>query len=76
MNMSSQMFQQFAGVKQNTCSYVSQNSQENTCTGVSFLINRVAGLHLQPIFVIKKTPPLVFSWKLCEIFNENFFNTW
>ena len=39
---------------------ISQNSQENTCERVSFLI--------------KETLTQVFSCKFCEISKENFFN--
>ena len=48
---------------------VSQHSQENTFTGVSFLINIVVACNLS----LKEVPGLVFSWQLSEIFNNNFF---
>ena len=52
---------------------VSQHLQENTFTGVSFLINISCGMPLKPIFIQKEVPTLVFSWQLSEIFNNNFF---
>ena len=53
---------------------VSQHSQENTCVGDS-LIDIVAGLQLQPIFIKKEAPALMFFLKLYKIFNKNFFLT-
>ena len=41
---------------------LSQNSQENTCTGASFLTK-----------LKKKTLAQVFSWKFCEICKNTFF---
>ena len=43
---------------------ISQNSQENICVGVSFLIK----------FIKKETPTQVFSCEFCEIFNNAFFS--
>ena len=40
---------------------VSQHSQENTCAGVSFLINIVVGQELKLIVIQKEAPALVFS---------------
>ena len=51
----------------------SQHSQENICTRVTFLINIVAGLQFNPIFIRKEVPALVLSWQLCEMFNNSFF---
>ena len=50
---------------------ISQNSQENTCARVSFLIK----LHAETRNFNKKvTLEQVFSWKFCEIFKNTFFN--
>ena len=43
---------------------ISQNSQENTCARVSFLIN----------FIKKETLVQVLSCKFCEISKNTFFN--
>ena len=43
-----------------------QNSQENTCAGVSFLIK----LHAAYSFITKNTLAQVFSCKSCEILEE------
>ena len=50
---------------------ISQYSQENTCVGVSFLINclLIKGLQLYS----KETPAQVFSWEYCQIFKNNYF---
>ena len=45
-----------------------QNSQENICAGVSFVI---AGLTLETL--LKETPKQVFSCKLCQICKKNIF---
>ena len=45
---------------------ISQNSQENTCTRVSFLIKACN-------FIKKETLAQVFSWEFCEIFKNIFF---
>ena len=42
---------------------ISQNSQEKTCVGVSFLIN----------FIKKETPTQIFSCEFCEIFKNALF---
>ena len=52
---------------------VSQHFQENNCAILSFLINVVASLQLKPIFIQKDVLPLVFSWQLSELSNDNFF---
>ena len=44
---------------------ISQNSQENICARVSFLINF--------LFFKKETLAQVFSCEFCEIFNNTFF---
>ena len=50
---------------------ISQNSQENTCVGVSFLINlHASGLQL---YQKKETPTQVFSCEFSEIFKNPFF---
>ena len=46
---------------------ISQNSQENTCVGISFLIKACN-------FIKKEAPTLAFSSEFCEIF-ENTFST-
>ena len=56
----------------------SQNSQENTCATVSFLIKFPLELpmecHLQDChFIKKKTVALVFSFEFCEIFKNILF---
>ena len=43
---------------------ISQNSQENTCARVSFLLK---------LFIKKETLPQVFSCVFCEISKNNFF---
>ena len=43
-----------------------QNSQENTCARVSFLIK------LQANFIEKETPAQLFSCEFCEIFKKTF----
>ena len=47
---------------------ISQNSQENTCARISFLIKLQAS---QPATFSKKRQ--VFSSKFCESFKNNFF---
>ena len=49
---------------------ISQNSQENTCTRVSFLINLQAKACN---FVKKETLAQVFSCQVCEIFKNTSF---
>ena len=49
---------------------ISQNSQENTCAGVSFLTKWQASAC---IFIKKETLAQVFSCKFCEIFKNIFF---
>ena len=52
------------------CPTIAQNSQENTCTRVSFLIKlQASGLHLYK----KETLAQVFSCEFCEIFKNTFF---
>ena len=46
---------------------ISQNSPENTCGGVSFLIK------LQAYFIKKETLAQVFSCGFCESFKDTFF---
>ena len=46
-----------------------QNSQENTCARVSFLIKLQAACN----FIKKETLPQVFSCEFCEMFKNNFF---
>ena len=48
---------------------ISQNSQENTCARVSFLIK----LQEARNFVKKETLTQVFSCEFCEISNNNFY---
>ena len=48
---------------------ISQNSQENTCARVSFLIKLQA---LRPATLLK-TLAQVLSCEFCEIFKNNFF---
>ena len=48
---------------------VSQHSQENSFTGVSFFKNAAA------IFIQKYVPALMFFWQLSEIFNNNFLKS-
>ena len=52
---------------------ISQNSQENTFIGFSFLIKlqacRLAGCN----FIKKETPIQAFSCEFCEIFRNTFF---
>ena len=49
---------------------ISQNSQGNTCSGVSFLVKlKAGGLQLYE----KNTPIQVWSCELCEIFKNTFF---
>ena len=49
---------------------ISQNSQENSCVRVSFLIN----LQASPSnFIKKETLAQVFSCEFCEISKNNFF---
>ena len=51
---------------------ISQNSQKNTCTWVSF--NKVAGLRPEACnFIKKETLAQVFSCEFCEIFKNPFF---
>ena len=51
---------------------ISQNSQENTCIGVSFLINlHASGLQL---YQKKETPTQVFSCEFSKIFKNTFFS--
>ena len=45
---------------------ISQNSQENSCTRVSFLIKAYN-------FIKKETLAQVFSCEFCEIFKNTFF---
>ena len=53
---------------------VLQNSQENTCTGVSFLIKLQALCKLETCNFIKKEFPVhVFFCKFCEIFKSTYF---
>ena len=49
---------------------ISQNSQENTCAGVSFF-NKVAGL--SPAILLKNRLAHVFSGEFCEISKNIFF---
>ena len=49
---------------------ITQVSQENTCVGV--FINKVAG-QKDRNFNKKDTPTQVFSFEICEIFNNTFF---
>ena len=52
---------------------ISQNSQENTCARVSFLIKlQVSGLQVFN-FIKKKTLAQVFSWEFCKVFKNTFF---
>ena len=46
-----------------------QHSQENTFTGVLFLINTAA------IFIQKEVPAPMFCWQLSEIFSNNFLKS-
>ena len=48
----------------------SQNSQENTCARVSFLIKLQAS---GPNFMKKETLIQVFSCEFCEVSKNNFF---
>ena len=48
---------------------ISQNSQENTCAGVSFLIKVQA---LACSFIKKETLAQVFSYEFCEISKSAF----
>ena len=48
---------------------ISQNSRENTCAGVSFLIKLLEAGN----FIKKKTPTKVLSCKFCEIFKNTYF---
>ena len=48
----------------------SQNSQENTCARVCFLIKLQASACN---FIKKETPPQVFSCEFCEVFRNIFF---
>ena len=56
---------------------ISQNSQENACAKVLFLImqslffNKVAGLRLTTL--LQKRLAQVFSSEFCEIFKDTFF---
>ena len=51
---------------------ISQNSQENTCVGVSILINlHASGLQL---YQKKETTTQVFSCEFSEIFKNTFFS--
>ena len=45
-----------------------QNSQENICAGVSFVI---VGLSLETL--LKEPPKQVFSCKLCQIYKKKIF---
>ena len=49
---------------------ISQNSQENTCAGDSFLIKLQA-----PVLQLMKKESLaqLFSWEFCEISKNTFF---
>ena len=47
---------------------ISQNSHENTCAGVSFLIK----LEVRN-FIKKETVAQVFSCEFCEVSKKNFF---
>ena len=49
---------------------ISQNSQENTCAGVSFLIKLQAEACN---FIKKETLAQVFSYEFCEISKNTFF---
>ena len=51
---------------------VSQYLQENTLTGVSFLINISCRMQLKLIIIQKEVPTLVFSWHLSEILTTTF----
>ena len=51
---------------------ISQNSQENTCTRVSFLIKLQV---LARNFIKKETLAQVFSFEFCEIFKSTFYRT-
>ena len=53
---SSQMF-----CKKDAPTYAFQHSKENTFAGAYFLINENTGLQVQPNFVKKDAPSLVFS---------------
>ena len=52
---------------------ISQNSQENTCTSVSFLI-KLQAIGLRPPTLLKKRLWQVFSCEFCEI-SSNIFST-
>ena len=52
---------------------ISQNSQENTCTSVSFLI-KLQAISLRPPTLLKKRLWQVFSCEFCEI-SKNIFST-
>ena len=50
---------------------ISQNSQENTCVGVSFLMKSYRPEACK--FVKKETPTQVLSFEFCEVFKNTFF---
>ena len=51
---------------------VSQYSEENTRVRVSFFINIVSGLQLQPIFIKKDALAPVFSLQLRKFYKNSF----
>ena len=52
---------------------ISENSRENTCVRVSFLIKFQASGLAACNFIEKDTLAQVFSWEFCEIFKKIFF---
>ena len=50
---------------------ISQNSQESTCVGVSFLMKSYRPEACK--FVKKETPTQVLSFEFCEVFKNTFF---
>ena len=51
---------------------ISQNSEENTCDRVSFLINLQAACN----FIKKETLAQVFSCEFCKISKKTFLTEW
>ena len=50
---------------------ISQNSQENNCVGVSFLMKSYKPEACK--FIKKETPTQVLSFEFCEVFKNTFF---
>ena len=59
---------QRCSVKKGLLKFFLQNSQESTCTSLSF--KKVADLY---IFTTKRVVAEVFSCEFCDIFNDTFF---